>query len=172
MVGLGLPPVDAQAADRSDPNSTCYGCHFNPKNPYALDLLAQALPRKRLINGETRPGEYEDLRFDNREDAPEVLLQQNVQGLHQIVDILLSEPFAPDCNFNTCRMVFNFVFNRDDEKRERDNQFWQRTANDQELQVCRETVSLAANLSENPAEFWTYTCSMLIASAQFFSYPI
>ena len=121
IVGLRLPAIDAQGADRKDPTGTCYSCHFNPKNAFALDLIAQALPLKRIENGEPRSGEFVEPNYPDITAAPDVLLATDVVGLKSVVSILLSDKFKPDYQFNTCRMVFNFVFGRDDTKAVKDD---------------------------------------------------
>jgi len=112
MVGLRMPSVDAQGANRKDPASACYGCHFEPKNIYALDLIAQALPKKRFLNGQPQSGQFVDTVFTKAEDAPDVLLVKDLSGLKTIVSTLLGDNFKNDYNFNVCRMVFQYFYQR------------------------------------------------------------
>ncbi len=114
MVGLRLPPVDAQGLNRKDPAGACYGCHFEPKNIYALDLIAQALPKKRFLNGQPQSGQFVDPVYAKPEDAPDVLLSKDLTGLKAIVQTLLGEGFRNDYNFNVCRMVFQSFYHRDE----------------------------------------------------------
>jgi hypothetical protein len=114
MVGLRLPAVDAQGMNRKDPAGACYGCHFEPKNIFALDLIAQALPKKLFLNGQPQSGQFVDPVYAKPEDAPDVLLMKDLSGLKAVVQTLLGENFRNDYNFNVCRMVFQYFYQRNE----------------------------------------------------------
>lgn len=114
MVGLRMPSVDAQGMNRKDPAGACYGCHFEPKNIYALDLIAQALPKKLFQNGQPQSGQFVNPVYAKPEDAPDVLLTRDLMGLKAIVQTLLSDNFRNDYNFNVCRMIFQYFYQRNE----------------------------------------------------------
>ncbi len=114
MVGLRIEPVDAQGSNRKDPAGTCYACHFEPKNIFALDLIAQALPRKKFLDGQPQSGQFVAPVYTNPADAPDVLLSKDLSGLKSIVQTLLSDKFKNDYNFNVCRMTFQYFYHRNE----------------------------------------------------------
>jgi len=103
-VGLKLVPSavnfegDATAAGRE--RAECRGCHFD--SPYALDKVAQLLPRKVGVGGAAKPQVVAV--------TPQLILGGlTVRDFEHLVDTLTQgEAFA----FRTCRLAFEFAYGR------------------------------------------------------------
>lgn len=103
-IGLKLVPSavnfegDATATGRE--RAECRGCHFD--SPYALDKVAQLLPRKLGVGGGAKPQVVPVT-------AQSILGGLEVRDFEHLVDTLTaSDPFA----FRTCRLAFEFVYGR------------------------------------------------------------
>jgi hypothetical protein len=103
-IGLKLVPSavnsegDASATGRA--RAECRGCHFD--SPYALDKVAQLLPRKVGVGGAAKPQVVPV--------EPQLILGGlTVRDFEHLVDTLVQgEAFA----FQTCRLAFEFAYGR------------------------------------------------------------
>ncbi|MEW5741919.1 MAG: hypothetical protein AB1938_23595 [Myxococcota bacterium] len=103
-IGLKLTPSavnfegDATATGRE--RAECRGCHFD--SPYALDKVAQLLPRKVGVGGAAKP--------QVTPVTPQLILGGLTVGdFEHLVDTLTrGDPFA----FRTCRLAFEFAYGR------------------------------------------------------------
>jgi len=102
-VGLKLqavtnaPDVDVSAKGRQ--NQPCAGCHYESWS--ALDVAAKVLT-KRVTNGD-------NITFEPQNFGAQKIADKMVNNDQELVSALVeSEPF----NFNTCRLAFKFLYNR------------------------------------------------------------
>lgn len=105
---IGLQLVPATNAPDVDISSTgrmaqgCRGCHYD--GPFALDKVARVLTK--------RVGEGEDMTFAPSTEAPqEILGGQIIQDDRQLVEALVN---SEDFRFNTCRLVFKYLYGRNE----------------------------------------------------------
>lgn len=88
---------DSSATGRAAPG--CTGCHF--ESPYPLDTIARVLTR--------RSGTGDQMTFTPSTDGPQTLWGHTVADDEALVTLLInSEQFT----FNTCRLVFEFMYGR------------------------------------------------------------
>jgi hypothetical protein len=88
---------DSSATGRAGPG--CTSCHF--EGPYPLDRVARTLTR--------RNGMGTMMTFTAPTDGPQQLWGHTVSDDEELVRVLIS---SEEFTFNTCRLVFEFMFGR------------------------------------------------------------